>query len=82
MSTPIKARSYQSWLHLFSGLVSLEEMRAKQEDVVKARERQIATNIEEEAESSEGKKKSKKPKKHKMKKVIVNCHFTFIDRNS
>ena len=48
-----------------SGLVTLDEMRAKQEDVIKARERQIASSQEaarlkvEENQKAEHKKKIK-----------------------
>lgn len=54
-------------LFCFSGLVTLDEMKAKQEDVIKEREKQLA--MKEKAQRLEIEKKEEKKKKKRDKQV-------------
>ena len=56
--------------HNYSGLVTLDQMRAKQEDIVKEREKQIALKRGEAARLEDDQKGSGK---RKMKSKQVNC---------
>ena len=59
-------------IYLFPGLITLDEMRAKQEVVIQQREQQLATS--EKACLSVAEKKEQKGKKNKSVKVLHSVH--------
>ena len=63
-------------MYCLIGLVTLDEMRARQEDVVKARERQLVVNQSQSRLDSDDTTR-KKRKKNKIKQVIFKSDLFF-----